>query len=124
MSQRFGDPGSPSSPRRRCSPPTCGTEDSPPLPHSVEQPWAAPGAERTTAAPVETGRLQRTHGAWRSSEIVGTAVYNDHDERIGSVDDLLVGQDGKISETVLSVGGFLGLGAKLVAVPYSQLRFE
>ena len=85
---------------------------------------AAPGAERTTAAPVETGRLQRTHGAWRSSEIVGTAVYNDHDERIGSVDDLLVGQDGRISEAVLSVGGFLGIGAKLVAVPYSRLRLE
>ena len=85
---------------------------------------AAPGAERTTAVPVETGRLRRTHGAWRSSEIVGTAVYNDHDERIGSVDDLLVGQDGKISEAVLSVGGFLSIGAKLVAVPYSQLRFE
>jgi sporulation protein YlmC with PRC-barrel domain len=68
--------------------------------------------------------LQRTHGEWRSSQIVGAAVYNDRDERIGSVDDLLVGQDGKISEAVLSVGGFLGLGAKLVVVPYGQLRFE
>src|SRR3954470_1217694 len=46
---------------------------------------AAPGAERTTAVPVETGRLRRTHGAWRSSEIVGAAIYTDHDERIGSV---------------------------------------
>jgi len=35
-----------------------------------------------------------------------------------------VGQDGKISEAVLSVGGFLGIGTKLVAVPYSQLRYE
>src|SRR5690349_8885165 len=87
-------------------------------------PPSSPDTERTTAAPVETGRLHRTHGAWRSSQVVGTAIYNDHDERIGSVDDLLVGQDGKISEAVLSVGGFLGIGTKLVAIPYDKLRFE
>ena len=46
------------------------------------------------------------------------------DERIGTVDDLIVGQDGRISEAVLSVGGFLRIGAKLVAVPYDRLRFE
>ena len=55
---------------------------------------------------------------------VPATVYNDRDERIGTVDDLIVGQDGRISEAVLSVGGFLGIGAKLVAVPYNQLRFE
>ncbi len=77
-----------------------------------------------TAAPVEMGRPQRTHGGWRSSRIVGATVYNDHDERIGTVDDLIVGQDGRISEAVLSIGGFLRIGAKLVAVPYDQLRFE
>jgi hypothetical protein len=38
MSQRFGDPGILPSARRRRSPPTCGSEDSLPLPHSVEQP--------------------------------------------------------------------------------------
>ena len=86
---------------------------------------AAPGAERTTtAAPAEAGRLQRAHGAWRASRIVGAAVYDEHGERIGSVDDLLVGQDGRISEAVLSVGGFLGIGTKLVAVPCSRLRLE
>jgi hypothetical protein len=35
-----------------------------------------------------------------------------------------VGQDGRISAVILSVGGFLGIGAKLVEVPYGQLRFE
>jgi hypothetical protein len=70
------------------------------------------------------GRPQRTHGGWRSSRIVGATVYNDHDERIGTVDDLIVGQDGRISDAVLSVGGLLGIGGKLVAVPYSELRLE
>ncbi len=85
---------------------------------------APPTAGRTAAAPVEAGGPQRTQGGWRSSQIVGATVYNDRDERIGSVDDLIVGQDGRVSEAVLSVGGFLGFGAKLVAVPYDQLRFE
>ena len=83
-----------------------------------------PSAGSAPASPVDIGRPQRTHGGWRSSRIVGATVYNDHDERIGTVDDLVIGQDGRISEAVLSVGGFLRIGAKLVAVPYDQLRFE
>jgi hypothetical protein len=55
---------------------------------------------------------------------VGATVYNDADQRIGTVDDLIVGQDGKINTAVLSVGGFLGIGGKLVRVPYDQLRLE
>ena len=99
----FGQQATPSSPAPTSAPPTAGG---------------------TAAAPAQAGRLQRTHGGWRSSQIVGAIVYNDRDERIGSVDDLIVGQDGRISEAVLSVGGFLGIGAKLVAVPYDNLRFE
>ena len=40
------------------------------------------------------------------------------------MDDLIVGLDGKVSTAVISVGGFLGIGGKLVRVPYGQLRFE
>jgi hypothetical protein len=81
----------------------------------------SPGA----ASPdVTTGRLQKTDGGWRSSRIVGATVYNDTDQSIGKVDDLIVGQDGRISAAVISVGGFLGIGSKLVKVPYDQLRFE
>lgn len=99
----FGQQTTPSSPAPTPAPPTAGS---------------------TAPPPAEAGRLQRTHGGWRSSQIAGATVYNDRDERIGSVDDLIVGQDGRISEAVLSVGGFLGIGAKLVAVPYERLRFE
>lgn len=84
---------------------------------------AAPAAFAQPAAPAAEAGQQAQEGR-RSSRIVGSAVYNDRDERIGTVDDLMVGQDGRISGAVLSVGGFLGLGAKLVAVPYDQLRFE
>jgi hypothetical protein len=85
---------------------------------------ASPTAHGPAAPAAEAGQQQPAEGGRRSSRIIGSAVHNDRDERIGTVDDLIVGQDGRISEAVLSVGGFLGLGAKLVAVPYGQLRFE
>src|SRR3954471_23094362 len=87
---------------------------------------ARPGAtarpEADTSPGVTAGRLHKADGGWRSSQIVGATVYNDADQRIGTVDDLIVGQDGKLNTAVLSVGGFLGIGSKLVKVPYDQLR--
>ena len=47
-------------------------------------------------------------------------MYNDHDERIGRVDDVLVAPDGSLSIAVVDVGEFLGLGKHLVAVPARQ----
>lgn len=99
-------------------------------------PSAAPGAPSATAPgmtvppagatepAVPAGRLQQTHDGWRSSRIVGATVYNDSNQSIGTVDDLIVDKDGKVSTAVIAVGGFLGIGSKLVGVPYDQLRFE
>ena len=84
----------------------------------------APAARGPATRAAEAGQQAQAQEGRRSSRIIGSIVYNDRDERIGTVDDLMVGQDGRISGAVLSVGGFLGLGAKLVAVPYDQLRFE
>jgi hypothetical protein len=61
-------------------------------------------------------------GDARASKVVGSSVYNDHDEKVGAIDDLLIGKDGKLS-AVLSVGGFLGMGTKYVEVPYANLTF-
>ncbi len=56
--------------------------------------------------------------------MIGESVYNDKNEKVGSVDDILLGKDEKATRAVISVGGVLGVGAKLVAVPYSQLKFS
>jgi sporulation protein YlmC with PRC-barrel domain len=60
----------------------------------------------------------------RTSKVVGASVYNDQDQKIGKIDDILVSRDDKTSTAVISVGGFLGVGSKLVAVPYDQLKVE
>jgi sporulation protein YlmC with PRC-barrel domain len=59
---------------------------------------------------------------YRMSKLVGTTVVNDKNEKIGTVDDVIADKDKKqLSFAVLQVGGFLGLGGHLVAVPYDSL---
>jgi len=61
----------------------------------------------------------------RVSKVVGASVYNDQNQSIGSIDDVLMRDDThKTDMVVLSVGGFLGMGSKLVSVPFDQLKIE
>jgi sporulation protein YlmC with PRC-barrel domain len=62
-------------------------------------------------------------GDWRTSKVVGLSVYNDNNESIGSINDLLTDRNGNIKAVVLGVGGFLGMGAHLVAVPFDKVKF-
>jgi sporulation protein YlmC with PRC-barrel domain len=70
-----------------------------------------------------TGNLEMYNGKWRASKLVGANVYNQLGQSIGSVDDLLIGEDGKVANAVLSVGGFLGIGGKLVSIPFNEFKF-
>jgi sporulation protein YlmC with PRC-barrel domain len=62
-------------------------------------------------------------GDWRASKVVGLSVYNDNNESIGSINDLLMDKSGNIKAAVLSVGGFLGVGSQLVAIPHDKIKF-
>ena len=52
--------------------------------------------------------------------MTGSAVYDSSGQQVGSVDEIITGADGS-EQAVISVGGFLGLGSKKIAVPVSQL---
>jgi hypothetical protein len=60
---------------------------------------------------------------YRSGWLLGHSVINEQNERIGTIAELVVGQDYALF-AVLEVGGFLGLGGRLVAVPIRALLFE
>jgi PRC-barrel domain len=59
---------------------------------------------------------------YRTSKVVGSAVLNEANETVGTIDDLIVTPTEKVPFAVLSVGGFLGMGSKYVVVPFSSLE--
>jgi sporulation protein YlmC with PRC-barrel domain len=62
---------------------------------------------------------------YRMSKLIGSSVSNDKSEKIGTVDDVIADKDKKqLSFAVLQVGGFLGVGGHLVAVPYDSLVID
>jgi sporulation protein YlmC with PRC-barrel domain len=62
---------------------------------------------------------------YRMSKLIGSSVINDKNEKIGTVDDVIADKDKKqLSFAVLPVGGFLGVGGHLVAVPYDSLVID
>jgi sporulation protein YlmC with PRC-barrel domain len=66
---------------------------------------------------------QRTH---RASKIIGTEVRNPQGEKVGTVKDLVLDDPGtgRISHLVVGIGGVLGMGDKLFAVPYGEVRTQ
>lgn len=61
---------------------------------------------------------------YRASEIIKDPIYNDANEQVGTVDDLIVRSDDKVVYAIVSVGGFLGIGDRLIAVPYQAFGIE
>jgi sporulation protein YlmC with PRC-barrel domain len=79
-------------------------------------------SDRTTAAPAAVSDSS-FQGNWRASKLVGLSVYNDNNESIGAINDLLADKDGKVKAVVIGVGGFLGIGEHLVAIPFEKVKF-
>ncbi len=85
---------------------------------------AAAPAFAADLTPQQVNRVDVTSLAdgYRASKIIGAPVVNEANESIGKVDDVLVGRNDRVLYSVLSVGGFLGVGSKLIAVPYASLQ--
>jgi sporulation protein YlmC with PRC-barrel domain len=60
----------------------------------------------------------------RASKIVGSSVTNSANESIGTVQDLVIAQDGSLPNAVLSVGSYLGGGTKTVQIPFESLQMR
>jgi hypothetical protein len=75
-----------------------------------------------TETPAKETQTQSSN-EWRGSKVVGLYVYNDANERLGSINELLMDSSGKVAKAVIGVGGFLGIGESDVAVNFDQLKF-
>jgi sporulation protein YlmC with PRC-barrel domain len=75
----------------------------------------------TTGVTVE--ELKTIALGWSAKkQILGKPVYNDKDEKVGDVDDLIIAPDSSVSYAIIGVGGFLGLGERQVAIPVSRFK--
>ena len=79
---------------------------------------------QTTAVPAIAFVTQQPANEWLAGVFNGAKDKNDAGDTVGDIYDLLFSPQGQINTVVLGVGGFLGLGERTVAVPYSTLSFK
>ena len=106
--------------------PADGTTTAPAAPSAPPPAATAPAATADDAATVvDRSTLTEAPVAGMSTDdFIGTTVYGANDENVGEIEDVILGSDGKAVEAViLDVGGFLGIGAKSVAVSMDNLNF-
>ncbi|KPF71789.1 hypothetical protein IP69_04650 [Bosea sp. AAP35] len=81
----------------------------------------APAAgSATTVAPANTS----WQGMWRSTQLIGVDIYGTNNEKVGDVTEVLFDRNGKVEMITVGVGGFLGIGQKDVAIPFSQITWS
>ena len=62
-------------------------------------------------------------GQWRSSKLIGVDVYNEANEKLGDIAELIIGKNGNVEQVILGVGGFLGIGEQNLAVSFDKLKW-
>jgi hypothetical protein len=71
-----------------------------------------------------TSQTATAAGLWQASKLISLNVYNNQNEKIGDIKELMVDKSGSIASVVIGVGGFLGMGERDVAVKFSDLKWS
>jgi putative membrane protein len=85
------------------------------------------GTETTSsgaAATQEAARPANPLGEMTANDLIGQKVVNKNGDKVGKIDDIVLNSNDKAVLAVISVGGFLGIGDRLVAVPFDQLQLD
>ena len=77
----------------------------------------------TNQADSTTGATVRKEGEWRASKLVHVDVYNEANEKIGDINDVILDRSGKVAKVILGVGGVLSLGEHYVVVGFDKLKW-
>jgi sporulation protein YlmC with PRC-barrel domain len=91
----------------------------PPVDRSTDKPSERPNVAATTS----TGDFNAA-GEMSGNALIGATVRNENREAVGKIEDVYVDNSGAIKTVVVSVGGFLGVGSKDVAVKWSDLKLS
>ena len=77
----------------------------------------------STLLGVSVAEMRDVSLGWSAKrQILGLPVFNDKDERVGSIDDIIIAPDKAASYAIINAGGFIGLTKHDVAIPVSQLK--
>jgi sporulation protein YlmC with PRC-barrel domain len=79
---------------------------------------ASPPASSSTASEVKA-----KPGQWRASKLIGVNVYNDQNEKLGDISEVMLDPSGKVTGYVIGVGGFLGMGQHDIMVEPGKIKF-
>lgn len=82
---------------------------------------AVPAA--TTSPNANSNAKMMLKGNWRASKLIGLNVYNEANEKLGDINELILDKSGKVNAVVIGVGGFLGMGEHDIAVSMDKLKF-
>jgi sporulation protein YlmC with PRC-barrel domain len=83
----------------------------------------AASAQTSQTSPNTTTTATSHRDEWRASKVIGINVYNDANEKIGDINELLLDRSGKIANVIIGVGGFLGVGEHNVAIAYDKIKW-
>ena len=81
-------------------------------------------SDLAVASEYTSNQIMLVDHSMRTSKLIGSQVYNDQGQSIGSVMDVLVKSGASDPTVVLSVGDYVGAGAKIVAVPLSHINLD
>jgi sporulation protein YlmC with PRC-barrel domain len=81
-------------------------------------------AAQATASPSGSSDKMMLKGKWRASKLMGLDVYNEANEKLGDINELILDKDGKVNAVIIGVGGFLGMGEHDIAVTMDKLKFH
>jgi sporulation protein YlmC with PRC-barrel domain len=84
---------------------------------------ARPAEHPAPAATINHTDKMMLKGNWRASKLIGLNVYNEGNEKLGDINELIVDKQGNIKAVVIGVGGFLGMGEHDIAVSMDKLKF-
>ena len=84
---------------------------------------ASAASAQTATNQVATSATTHKEGEWRASKLAGVGVYNEANEKIGDINEVILDRSGKVANVILGVGGVLGLGEHYVAVTFDKLKW-
>jgi sporulation protein YlmC with PRC-barrel domain len=90
---------------------------------AVTMTGAASAQTATNQVSADSNASAQGDGGWRGSKLAGVDVYNDANEKIGEINDVILDRSGKVTNVIVGVGGFLGLGEHYVAIPYDKFKW-